>query len=34
VATTLLANPYRTPGVAVARGAVHPGSVVDVVVGR
>jgi hypothetical protein len=34
VQTTSLTNPYRTPGVAVARSALRPGSVVDVEVGR
>ncbi len=34
VPTTPLTNPYRTPGVAVPRSAVHPGSVIDVEVGR
>jgi hypothetical protein len=34
VQTTPLTNPYRTPGVAVARSALRPGSVVDVEVGR
>lgn len=34
VETAPLTNPYRTPGVAVARSALRPGSVVDVEVGR
>ncbi|HEX5335971.1 MAG TPA: hypothetical protein VFW55_08825 [Propionicimonas sp.] len=34
VQTTPLTNPYRTPGVAIAGSAVHPGSVVDVAVGH
>ena len=34
VETTLLVNPYRSPGVTIPRSAVRPGSVLDVEVGR